>query len=147
MLVAVRMEQQGNRYFTPRELQQLPRSLFGRNVLDDFRASEWPGTKWIGHPGHVFVVRFDESVAEVILRTEPRLNKWLYPSNRPLPEDICLFNSSADAPTLISVTHENLYWLLAEQNPKLAGVRESKTPPAELYSPGQYFSQRWTKRK
>jgi len=116
-------------------------------VLDDFRTSEWPGTKLIGHPGHVFVVRFDESVAEVILRTEPRLNKWLYPSNRPLPEDICLFNSSADAPTLISVTHENLYWLLAQQNPKLAGVRESKTPPAELYSPGQYFSLRWIKRK
>lgn len=147
MLAVVRMEQQGNRYFTPRELKQLPKSLFGRNVLDDVRASEWPGTKLIGHPGHVFIVKFDESIAEVILRTEPELNKWLYPSNRPLPEDICLFNSSADTPTLVSVTHENLYWIIAEQKPKLAGVRESKTRPEELYSSGKYFCQTWTKRK
>jgi hypothetical protein len=147
MLVVVRMEQQGNRYLTPRELKQLPKSLFGRNVLDDFRASEWPGTKLIGHPGYVSLVKFDQSIAEVILRIEPELNKWLYPSNRPLPEDICLFNSSADTPTLVSVTHENLYWIIAEQKPKLATVRESKTRPEELYSPGKYFCQPWTKRK
>ena len=147
MLVVVRMEQQGNRYFTPRELKQLPKSLFGRDVLDDFRASDWPGTKLIGHPAHVFVIKFAESSAEVILRTEPELNKWLYPSNRPLPEDICLFNSSADTPTQVSVTHENLYWIIAEQKPKLEGVRESKTRPEELFSSGKYFCRPWTKRK
>lgn len=147
MLVVVRMEQQGNRYLMPRELKQLTKSLFGRHVLDDFHASEWPGTKLIGHPAHVFVINFDESIAEVILRTEPELNKWLYPSNRALPEDICLFNSSGDTPTLVSVTHENLYWIIAEQKPKLAGVRESKTRPEELYPPGKYFCRPWTKAK
>ena len=147
MLVVVRMEQQGNRYLMPRELKLLTKSLFGRHVLDDFHASEWPGTKLIGHPAHVFVINFDESIAEVILRTEPELNKWLYPSNRALPEDICLFNSSADTPTLVSVTHENLYWIIAEQKPKLAGVRESKTRPEELYSPGKYFCRPWSKAK
>ena len=147
MLVVVRMEQQGNRYFTPRELKQLPKSLFGRDVLDDFRASDWPGTKLIGHPAHVFVIKFSASIAEVILRTEPELNKWLYPSNRSLPEDMCLFNSTADTPTLVSVTHENLYWIIAEQKPKLEGVRESKTRPEELFSPGKYFCRPWTKRK
>jgi len=147
MLVVVRMEQQGNRYFTPRELKQLPKSLFGREVLDDFRASDWPGTKLIGHPAHVFVIKFAASIAEVILRTEPELNKWLYPSNRSLPEDMCLFNSTADTPTLVSVTHENLYWIIAEQKPKLEGVRESKTRPEELFSPGKYFCRPWTKRK
>ena len=147
MLVVVRMEQQGNRYFTPRELKQLPKSLFGRDVLDDFRASDWPGTKLIGHPAHVFVIKFAASIAEVILRTEPELNKWLYPSNRSLPEDMCLFNSTADTPTLVSVTHENLYWIIAEQKPKLEGVRESKTRPEELFSPGKYFCRPWTKRK
>lgn len=147
MLVVVRMEQQGNRYLMPRELKQLTKSLFGRHVLDDFHASEWPGTKLIGHPAHVFVINFDESIAEVILRTEPELNKWLYPSSRALPEDICLFNSSGDTPTLVSVTHENLYWIIAEQKPKLAGVRESKTRPEELYPPGKYFCRPWTKAK
>lgn len=147
MLVVVRMEQQGNRYFMPRELKLLTKSLFGRHVLDDFHASEWPGTKLIGHPGHVFVINFDESIAEVILRTEHDLNKWIYPSARALPEDICLFNSSADTPTLVSVTHENLYWIIAEQKPKLAGVRESKTRPEELYSPGKYFCRPWVKAK
>ena len=116
-------------------------------MLEDFRASEWPGTKLIGHPGHVFVVKFDESIAEVILRTEPDLTKWLYSSNRPLPEDMCLFNSSADAPTLVSVTHEKLYWMIAEQKPKVTGVRESKTRPEELYWPGKYFCRPWTKGK
>ena len=94
MLVVVRIEQQGKRYFTRLELKQLPRTLFGSNVLENFRASEWPGTKLIGTAAHVFLVKFDESIAEVILRTEPDFTRWRHPSNHPLPEDICLFNSS-----------------------------------------------------
>ncbi len=148
MLVVLGMEQQqGNRYFTQRELKHLPKTLFGPNVLEDLRASEWPGTKLIGGAAHVFLVKFDESIAEVILRTEPDLTKWLYRSNRPLPEDMCLFNSSADSPTLISVTHEKLYWIITEQKPKLAGVRESKMRPEELYWRGKYFCRPWTKGK
>ncbi|CAN5760792.1 hypothetical protein BH20ACI3_BH20ACI3_25100 [soil metagenome] len=100
-----------------------------------------------GHPAHVFVIKFDESIAEVILRTQPDLAKWLHTGNPPLPEDICLFNSSADTPTLVTVTHEELFWVIAEQKPKLAGVRETSDRPNELFWPGRHFCRPWTKGK
>ena len=87
------------------------------------------------HP-QVFLIEFDESIAELILRTQPDLTKWLQRSSPPLPEDICLFNSTADTPTLVSVSHEDLFWIIAEQKPELAGVRESKTRPEALYWTG-----------
>ena len=141
MLVVVRMEQDDKTqaYSTPRNLEQLPRILFGTNVLEDFRASAWPGTELIGHPAHVFLVKFDESVAEVVLRTQPDLSKWRHVGNPPLPEDICLFNSSADTPTLVTVTHEELAWIIAEQDPNLMGVRESNVRVDELVWDGKYF--------
>ena len=143
MLVIVRMVQgKKGGYSTPRELEQLPSTLFGSAVLKRFLASAWPGTELIGHAGHVFLVKFDESVAELILRTQPDLTKWLHAGNPSLPEDICLFNSSADTPTLVSVTHEDLFWIISEKKPELTGVRESEVRPEELFWPGKYFC-RW----
>lgn len=141
MLVVVRMEQDDKtgRYSTLRELEQLTKTLFGPNVLEDFQASAWPGTELIKHRAHVSLVRFDESIAEVILRTEPDFTRWRHPSNLPLPEDICLFNSSADTPTLVSVTHEELCWIIVEQKPKLDGVRETNFGPEKLFWQGKYF--------
>lgn len=141
MLVVVRMEQHAKtgRYSAPRELERLTKAIFGANVLEDFQASAWPGTELIKHSAHVFLVRFDESIAEVVLRTEPDLTKWRHPSNRPLPEDICLFNSSADSPTLVSVTHERLFWIIAEQKPKVADVRETNLRVEELSWQGKQF--------
>lgn len=148
MLVVVRMAQgKKGGYSTPRELEELPNTLFGSNVLETFLASAWPGTELVGHPGHVFLVKFDQSVAELILRTQPDLTKWLHRNNPPLPQDICLFNSSGDTPTLVSVTHENLFWIISEQKPKLAGVRESKMRPEALYWPDKYFCRPWTRRQ
>jgi hypothetical protein len=145
MLVVVRMEQDDKtgRYSTLRELEQLTKTLFGPNVLEDFQASAWPGTELIKHPANVYVVRFDESIAELILSTEPDLMKWLHVKTPPLPEDICLFNSSADSPTLVSVTHEKLFWIIAEQKPKLAGVRETNLPAEKLFWQGKYFCRPW----
>ncbi|HEU4506848.1 MAG TPA: hypothetical protein VFR78_01330 [Pyrinomonadaceae bacterium] len=138
MLVVVR---------SPRELERLPARLFGTNVLEDFAASAWPGTELIGHSARVFVVKFDQSIAEVILRTQPDLRKWLHASNPPLPEDICLFDSNADSPTLITVSHEELCWIIAERKPKLAGIRETSVRVEELFWEGQYFCRPWTKGK
>jgi hypothetical protein len=135
MLVVVRMEQ----HATPRELEQGVRRLFGKNLLDDFNATAWPGTELIGHPAHVFVVKVDELIADLIVRTQPDLTKWLHAGNPPLPEDICLFASGADAPALVSVTHEKLFWVIAEQNPKLEGLRETTLRPDELFWQGKYF--------
>lgn len=145
MLVVVRREQRAKtgRYSAPPEMERLTKALFGANVLEDFQAAAWPGTELIKHSAHVFLVRFDESIAEVILRTEPDLTKWRHPSNRPLPEDICLFNSSADSPTLVSVTHEKLFWIIAEQKPKLAGVRETKLRVEKLFWQGKHFCRPW----
>ena len=148
MLVVVRIEQQGRDYSTQPELKQLPATLFGRNVLEHFRVSAWPGTELMGgHPAHAFVVEFDESIAEVILRTQPDLAKWLHAGKPPLPEDICLFNSSAGTPTLVTVTHEELCWIIAEQRPKLVGVRETSVRVEELFWNGKYFCRPWTKGK
>lgn len=144
MLVVVRMVQgEKGGYSTARELEELPSALFGSDVLEKFLASAWPGTELIGHAGHVFVVKFDESIAELILRTQPDLTKWLHAGNPPLPEDICLFNSSADAPTLVSVTHEDLFWIISEKKPELTGVRESEVRSEELYWSGKYFCREW----
>ena len=150
MLVVVRMEQQGDRYVSAPELKQLPKTLFGSSVLEEFLASAWPGTELTGHANNsarVFLIRFDESIAEVILRTEPDLTRWLHSSSRPLPEDICLFNSSADTPALVTVTHEELAWVIAEEKPALAGVRETRVRPDELYWTGKYFCRHWTRGK
>jgi hypothetical protein len=144
MLVIVRIGRQGGRYSTRPDLKQLPVTLFGPNVLEHFRVSAWPGTELVeGHPAHVFVIKFDESIAEVILRTQPDLAKWQHSGNPPLPEDICLFNSSADTPTLVTVAHEEYFWIIAEQKPKLEGVRESKMRVQSLYWSGKYFCRPW----
>lgn len=145
MLVVVRMEQHDKKksYSTVPEVERRTKALFEPNLLEDFQASAWPGTELIKHSAHVFVVRFNESIAEVILRIEPDLTKWRHPSNRPLPEDICLFNSNASSPTLVSVTHEKLFWIIAEQKPKLAGVRETNLRDEKLFWHGKYFCRPW----
>lgn len=148
MLVVVRMEQgKTGSYRTPRELEQLPRTLFGNNVLEDFRASAWPGTELIGHPAHVFLISFDKQVAELVLRTQPDLRKWLHVSNPSLPEDICLFNSNAGTPALVTVSHEHLCWIIDDQKPKLAGVRDTTVRVDELFWKGKHFCREWTRGK
>src|SRR6267142_5558080 len=83
MLVVVRMEQHDKTgsYSTPVEIERRTTTLFGPNVLEDFQASAWPGTELINHPAHVSLITFDESIAEMILSTEPDLTKWLHTRN------------------------------------------------------------------
>ncbi len=46
-------------------------------MVTSFRASAWPGTEVIGSPGLVSVIRFNKSVKEILLKTQPDLQKWL----------------------------------------------------------------------
>lgn len=125
---------QDRKLLDPREIDRRTTTLFGPNVLEDFQASAWLGTV-IKHPAHVYVARFDESIVGLISSTEPDLTKWLHVKAPHLPKDICLFNSSADSPTLVSVTHEKLFWIIAAQKPKLAS--ETNLPAEKLFWQGK----------
>lgn len=120
-------------------VERRARKLFGRHVLDSFHASAWPGTELTRERGLIFAVEFGEPVAELMSRAEPDLTKWLHTARPPLPEDICLFNSTEPHPRFVSVTHEGLAWLVGDSRPELDGVSKSNVSPGELYFDGRYF--------
>lgn len=144
MLVALRLERHGNkwRYLSPAAGERV-RLLFGRHVITGFQASEWPGTQLSGHPGFVYVIRFDEEVRDILLNTEPSLSGWLHNSPTPLPEDICLFKDSDAHPTLLSVTHESRAWLISDRDPPVRGIRPSRFRLDELFPPTKYFCRKY----
>ena len=61
------------------------------------------------------VVRFDHEVAKLLADIQGNLFHWLGSFSPSLPEDLCLFRTGADYPSLVSVTHEKDGWVLASE--------------------------------
>lgn len=149
MLVVVRTERQKRteQFRTSGEVQRQTETLFAKYILESFLASAWPGTELMDHPARVYVIEFGEATKDIIVNTEPDLRNWLHNRSRPLPEDLCLFSMKSSSPTLVSVTHEGLFWLLADKAPKLDGKRKAKLNPQELFWTGKYFCTPWSEKK
>ena len=141
LLLSMRLERAGNgwRYVNQEAGDRLKR-LFGPFLVKSFHASAWPGTEVIGVPGEVSIIKFDAKVKDVILQTQPDLNKWLHISQPALPEDLCLFRSNDAWPSLVSVTHEKQAWLIDSVRPNLLGIGKSDLQPKQLFFEGSYFS-------
>ena len=148
MLVALRLDQIGNkwRYADP-QAGEFFQSQFGSYILTGFQAAEWPGTELMGHPGFIYVVKFNEKVKDLILRIQPSLAKWQRNETPPLPEDICLFREGDSHPVLITCTHELYAWLITNKKPTLQGFRKSNIPPDKLFPTGKYFCRKFKQRK
>lgn len=144
MVVALRLNQIGNkwRYAEPKA-GEFFQAQFGSFILTGFQAAEWPGTELIDHPGFVYVVKFDEEVREVVLRTQPSLAKWRHNENPPLPEDICLFREADSHPILITRTHDLDAWLISDKEPELQGFRKSNLQPEKLFPRSKYFCRKF----
>lgn len=146
MLVALRLERSGNKWrHASDEAGDRVRRLFEPYILTSFQASAWPGTELIKHPGLVFVVKFDETVKDLMVKTEPNLNKWVHHGQPSLPEDICLFKATGSHPSLVSVTHEKRAWLITNKTPELQGVSINNSPTEGLYFEGEYFCRKYNK--
>jgi hypothetical protein len=148
MLVALRLEQVGNKWrYSDQAAGENVKSLFDKYILTGFQASEWPGTELIGHPGFVYVLTFNEDVRNIILSTQPSLEKWQDGENPSLPEDICLFKESDLHPILVSRTHDLDAWLITDKKPELQGFSKSTIRPEGLYPKGKYFCRKYNKNK
>lgn len=99
-----------------RELEERVLALFKSKVVDDFDATAWPGTRLSKGKGRIIVVELDSETTQAILSTETDLRKWVHPD---LPEDICLFDPNQKHPRFMSVTHEELAWVIAPTEPPL----------------------------
>lgn len=100
--------------------------LFNENIIDSYLVSKWPGTRLIGHPGRVFIVKLDRNVVSRIVAEEGRLTGWLQSDEPPLPEDLCVFKSGANWPFMVTTTHEEEGWFFGESNLRLPGLTYSK---------------------
>lgn len=144
MLVALRLNQVGNkwRYADP-QAGEFFQSQFGSYIVTGFQAAQWPGTELLGHPGFVYVVKFNAEVKELILRIQPSLAKWQHHENPPLPEDICLFREGDAHPALVTRTHDLDAWLISHTKPELQGFTKSNIAPEKLFPKGKYFCRKF----
>lgn len=148
MLVALRLHQVGNKWrYADQAAGEAVKALFGPYILTGFQASEWPGTELIGHPGFVYVLTFNEDVKNIILGTQPSLDKWRHGETPSLPEDICLFKEGDLNPILFSRTHDLDAWLITDEQPELQGFKKSKIRPEGLFPKGKYFCRKYEKNK
>ena len=115
-------------------------NLFGPFVIKRFRAGAWPGTRLIDRKAMVFILQFDEALKNKILETQSSIWDWLYTSDPPLPEDLCLFLEGDTAPSFVSITHEKEGYLISETKPRLNGVILSELYLSDLLpQSGNYF--------
>jgi hypothetical protein len=135
----------GKKRSPPAGVERNVQKIFGEFIVATFWASAWPGTKLIGHKGKVWVIRFDEEVKELVLRTQPQLSRWH--NNESLPEDLCVFREGSRYPALISVTHEKDAWLISAPDPRIPSTRKTKIPPSELIFDGKFFCKEWPNNK
>lgn len=145
LLWVLRMDPVGNKWrYADFKAGEILKSQFGPYILTGFPAIEWPGTQG-AQPAFVYVLNFNEEVKQVVLRTEPSLAKWHHLSQRSLPEDPCLFRQSDAHPIFVSVTHENLAWLLTDRTPKLHGFEKTTFEPQTFFPSGKYFCRKYQK--
>ncbi|MBA3241726.1 MAG: hypothetical protein H0T60_10920 [Acidobacteria bacterium] len=144
MLVALRLEQHGNKWRYANEAAgESVKALFAPFILTGFQASEWPGTQLVGHPGFVYVLNFDEAVKNIVLATQPSLDKWGHSEDLPLPEDICLFKEADSHPILVSRTHDLDAWLITDKEPTLQGFAKTNIPPGNMFPEGRFFCKKY----
>lgn len=152
MLLAIRLQCRNGRW-RPLSPDQYTRALelFGRFVISEKLVSGWPGNKLRGHPGLVFLVRFDRSVRNIVAEAGPKFCDWVRKDRLVLPEDICLFRAGATHPTLISVTHEGDAWLLTDkrvQMPQIVMATEAELREVSNFIfNGPWFCRKWRGRE
>lgn len=114
------------------------RYLLGKKLITSFEAGGWPGTRLIGHKGRVYISIFDRELAAKMASVQDSLFEWLNAASKALPEDICVFNSKAELPAFISITHDRDAWAISEHCPP--GFTASTYAPEDLYIwAGRYF--------
>jgi hypothetical protein len=99
-----------------------------RFLLAHAEASEWPGTRLIGHAALVREYTFDDDSAEALVAWAPRLYTWQQPD---MLEDLCLLQSDR-LPWLITIAHEGDGYLVlgpnAAQLLQAGGLRIGELP-------------------
>ena len=89
----------------------------------------------------------NEKVADIILRTETGVDRWLHNRRTPLPEDLCFFRADGELPAFYSVTHEGSAWVIADSRPVMKGVSADFATREEAYIfRGRYFCRPWHKK-
>jgi len=122
-------------------VERATKALLGNRMVDHFRATAWPGTQLMRHTAKVFVARFDAELMLGMSKQEDDLFQWTRRSPKRLPEDICLFRRGSDHPVLVSVTHENDAYIVAERDAGPPGFErtESSIKDLMLAWDGPYF--------
>jgi len=127
------------RYLSP-HIKVFIENAFGRNILDSFMVSGWPGTELIGHVSRAYLINFSEEIQYKMIRLENRLFQWIDNNKPPLPEDLCLFKQGGLYPNLISVTHEKDAWLVSEKKIQFQEAHKTKLKLSDLLVfDGKYF--------
>lgn len=139
-----------NRELT-RSVYNRTESLFGKYVLDKMPVTAFPGTDLLGGVASAFIIEFNDTVKDIMLVAEPKLNNWRYNKQPSLPEDICLFKATDSYPTFVSITHEGRAWLINEDRPVVRGVtleiEKYRPRPEELIFEGKYFCREFMKKR
>lgn len=115
MILVFRDSSDGSEYGS--EVKSLRKSYakkFERFVLDECSVRAWPGTELTRGTATILVIKVTHETAEQILELEPDLAKWIHPD---LPEDLCVYKEGAEAPLILSVTHESLGWVISDSTP------------------------------
>jgi hypothetical protein len=144
LLLVLRRQQIGNKWrYADEKAGERFHSTFNPYVVTGFATQEWPGTK-ASEPAFVYVLNFNDEVRELVLQTEPSLEKWLH-SGHSLPEDPCLFRASDSHPILVTSIHHDVAWLISDKNPDLKGFKPAAYPPSSLFPEGKYFCRKYKK--
>ncbi len=123
LMVSARMRQKADRpTLAHPEVGQAIDRLFGPWILRRDHTSEWPGTRLIGHDGLAVTVRFSEGLIDRMIAAGELFRDWTDRHSPPLPEDLCLYRSGEDKPTLLSVTHEEMIWLYTDRDLDFPGA-------------------------
>ncbi len=81
-----------------------------RFILNEAEASEWPGTRLVGHSALVREYKLNDDSAQVLANAALSLYSWQQPE---LLEDLCFLRFNR-RPWLISIAHENDGYLYLE---------------------------------
>lgn len=95
----------------------------GKYLIKTEMVSEWPGTKLIGSEAKRSTFKATDEAIKILLASSDSLSSWIEPD---LPEDLSFFNASGTE-LLVSITHENDFWLSLDSNQEKEFVSEFKS--------------------